>query len=595
VEIGRFLAASGAVYRRSADEAALVDEVASALERGRVVGWFQGRMEFGPRALGGRSILADARGPAMQATINQKVKFREGFRPFAPVVLEERAGEYFALEPARESPYMLLVAPVREERRPAPEGALRDERGLDRLRAVRSEVPAVTHVDGSARVQTVDAERHGALRRLLEAFDRRAGCPVLVNTSFNLGWEPIVRSPEDAFATFMSSGLDLLALGPYLVDKEEQPAVVRAAPGRSPEEAREEALRELLRSPCHGAPLAGRAPEASCSECGARFGATDGIPNLFWPHDRLDEPGDVTERVKAFYEEHPFPDYDEHESLRSLIDKARRGRYAHALDRSIPYNGTVLEVGCGTGQLSNFLGIACRRVVATDLCLNSLRLGEGFRRRHGLDRVWFAQMNLFRPCFAPESFDVVLCNGVLHHTADPFGGFRSLLPLVRPGGHLVIGLYNRYGRFMTDVRRGLFRLSGGRGRWLDPVLRRRGGDDAKSRAWYADQYRHPHESKHTYGEVLEWLDRTGVEPVRTVPGLAGEDGGGAADLFRPTPRSTRFERFLIQGREALRGSPEGGLFVVIGRKPAAGADARRGAASGPGSAERELAAAGAGG
>ncbi len=119
----------------------------------------------------------------------------------------------------------------------------------------------------------------------------------------------------------------------------------------------------------------------------------------------------------------------------------------------------MLEVGCGTGQLTNFLGISCRRVIGADLCLNSLRLGERFRREHDLDRVQFVQMNLFRPCFKPEQFDVILCNGVLHHTSDPYGGFRGLLPLLKPGGHIVIGLYNRYGRLMTDTRRRIFRLT----------------------------------------------------------------------------------------------------------------------------------------
>jgi len=190
-----------------------------------------------------------------------------------------------------------------------------------------------------------------------------------------------------------------------------------------------------------------------------------------WAHGAWRAGGDVTEAVKSFYEETPFPNYDDHDSVRSLIEKSRRGVYARLLNEAIGANTTVLEAGCGTGQLSNFLGITCRRVVGTDLCMNSLRLGETFRREHHLSRVRFVQMNLFRPCFKPAQFDVVLCNGVLHHTSDPYGGFRALVPLVRPGGHIVIGLYNRFGRAATNARRAIFRLTGNRARWLDPYLR----------------------------------------------------------------------------------------------------------------------------
>ena len=293
---------------------------------------------------------------------------------------------------------------------------------------------------------------------------------------------------------------------------------------------------------------------------------------MYAPHAGIDAPGDVTEAVKAFYEDTPFPNYDDHDTVRSLMEKARSGAYARALDRSIFYNSAVLEVGCGTGQLSNFLGIACRRVIGTDLCLNSLRLGEAFRARHGLDRVRFVQMNLFRPCFAPEQFDVILCNGVLHHTADPRGGFEGLVPLLKPGGHLVIGLYNRWGRLMTDLRRGVFRLTGGRGRWMDPILRSgKKGADAQTRAWFADQYRHPHESKHTIGEVLGWFDDNGIEFVRGIPAVApGPSRPVGADLFEPQPRGSGLDHFLVQTRQIATGSREGEFFLMIGRKaPAA--------------------------
>lgn len=304
----------------------------------------------------------------------------------------------------------------------------------------------------------------------------------------------------------------------------------------------------------------------NCSKCDRKFSVEDGISHLYWPHETIADDADVTEAVKAFYEETPFPNYQDHDSIRSLIEKSRLGGYAHALHQAIPFNSDVLEVGCGTGQLTNFLGVSCRRVIGSDLCLNSLRLGEEFRREHDLGRVAFAQMNLFRPVFQPESFDVVLCNGVLHHTIDPFGGFRSLLPLVKPGGYIVIGLYNRWGRLMTDLRRLAFRASGGRGRWLDPYLRVARLSPDKERAWFADQYRHPHESKHTMGEVLDWFDQTGVRFIRGLPsttlGDAPEEGG----IFEPEPVGNAFDRLLVQTELIWRGSREGGFFLMIGRK-----------------------------
>ncbi len=219
-EIGELLQRVGARAERL-ERRSLLTRVADELANGKVVGWFRGRMEFGPRALGARSILGDPRDPAMQSRMNLKIKFREGFRPFAPSVLAERTAEWFELD--AESPYMLLVAPVREERRlPEPEGAAGLE-GLERLRIPRSEIPAVTHVDHSARVQTVDAAEHPDYHALIGAFEERTGCPVLVNTSFNVRGEPIVCTPEDAWRCFMRTDIDLLVLESWVLRKEDQP------------------------------------------------------------------------------------------------------------------------------------------------------------------------------------------------------------------------------------------------------------------------------------------------------------------------------------------------------------------------------------
>lgn len=195
--------------------------LAAALAEEQVIGWFHGRMEFGPRALGFRSILADARSRKMQSYLNLSTKFRESFRPFAPIILQEHAADYF--EVVRESPYMLMVDQLRGERRLPGSG---DEAQLsltERVNRPRSDIPAVTHIDYSARVQTVDAERNPALRRLLEAFHELTGCPVLVNTSFNVRSEPIVCTPKDAYCCFMRTGIDLLVMGDIILEKREQP------------------------------------------------------------------------------------------------------------------------------------------------------------------------------------------------------------------------------------------------------------------------------------------------------------------------------------------------------------------------------------
>jgi carbamoyltransferase len=196
------------------------------LEAGHAVGWFQGRMEFGPRALGARSILGDPRNPQMQKTLNLKIKYRESFRPFAPSVLREDVADYFEL--SIDSPYMLLVADVTRNRRRVMSADEERLFGIDKLNVVRSEIPAVTHVDYSARIQTVHAETNRRYHALLSAFKRRTGCSVLVNTSFNVRGEPIVCSPEDAFRCFMGTEIEMLAIGNCLLWKKEQdPALAR--------------------------------------------------------------------------------------------------------------------------------------------------------------------------------------------------------------------------------------------------------------------------------------------------------------------------------------------------------------------------------
>ena len=227
-QVERFLRSVGATYDRFDDDESLCDAVAEHLADGDVVAWFQGRMEFGPRSLGSRSLLADPRDPKMQATMNLKIKFRESFRPFAPAVLADRAEDYFDMPRGSDSPYMLVVAPVTAGQRVGTEADSAGLFGIDQLNVPRSTIPAVTHVDGSARVQTVDDERNPLFAQLLRAFERRTGCPLLINTSFNVRGEPIVESPADAYRGFLATGVDVLAMGRFLVKKSAQRAMAPA-------------------------------------------------------------------------------------------------------------------------------------------------------------------------------------------------------------------------------------------------------------------------------------------------------------------------------------------------------------------------------
>jgi SAM-dependent methyltransferase len=322
----------------------------------------------------------------------------------------------------------------------------------------------------------------------------------------------------------------------------------------------------VLSCPKCGSKLSVSGEELKCDGCAQRYPVANEIPQLFWPNEWDSSTRDVTEVVKAFYEISPFPNYDEVDDIPSLIDKACQGVFARLLDEQIPIGARVLECGCGTGQLSNFLSIYGRTVFATDICLNSLRLGQDFKDRNRLRSVHFFQMNLFRPVFRPATFDLVICNGVLHHTADPFLGFKSIGNLVKPNGFIVIGLYHRYGRLITNMRRLVFRLFRDRFTFLDPNLRGR-TRDAKRRAWFMDQYKHPHESRHTIGEVLRWLDDAGFSFVKSIPrSRPGEPFSESEQLFRAEQPGTPIERLKVELGMILSGSREGGFFTMIGRR-----------------------------
>jgi len=566
-EIETVLKKKGARYKKHTDESTLLDRVATLLAAGKVVGWFHGRAEFGPRALGSRSILGDARSPEMQATINLKIKFRESFRPFAPVVLREHVHEWFDMRPGEESPYMLMVAPVLDARRvplsEADSAALAADPDLvRRVNIARSTVPAITHVDYSARVQTID-ERHGRFQRLMQRFYEQTGCPVLVNTSFNLSWEPIVLTPEEAYQTFMQSEMDVLVLEDVILEKDQQPMglSIWSADRQGGE------VNSPWIDPATGDPLIVEKHQATNPKSGKTYPVEGGIPRLFVPTDTSALDGrDVTDIVKQFYEKTPFPNYEDIDTPRALLEKARAGLFARHLNDQIPYDARVVEIGCGTGQLTNFLSIAHRSVLGVDVCLNSLELAHRFKTQNGLERAEFAQMNLFRPALKDEFFDVVISNGVLHHTGDCRAAFKRIGRLVKPGGLLVVGLYNSYSRSLHYARVRLFKLTGIAGRALDPHFRDT-GSEGRREAWFQDQYCHPHETAHTIDEVLHWLDDDGFEFVNSIPKpVPGPTLGQHEQMFEARSRGTSATRVASQVAALANGYREGGFFIMVGRK-----------------------------
>jgi SAM-dependent methyltransferase len=324
---------------------------------------------------------------------------------------------------------------------------------------------------------------------------------------------------------------------------------------------------DILQCPITGEPLV--MGEDVWSSAGGRqqYSIPDGIPRLFVPVDPAMADCDATEIVKAFYEETPFPNYDDIDSRETLVMKARQGRFAATLDKQLPEGAIVLEAGCGTGQLTNFLGLSWkRRVLGGDICLNSLRLANGFRERYRIANAAFLQMNLFRPPFRDDSIDVVICNGVLHHTGDPRKGFDALLRILRPGGYILIGLYNRYGRLPTLWRRRVFERFGPALYFLDRRLPSARMNERRWQAWFRDQYQHPHESRHLIGEVLGWFDSAGVDFLSSIPAADGSAFTNDTQLFEPHPRATTLGRWATQLQMLLTGGRDGGLFIMIGRK-----------------------------
>lgn len=319
-------------------------------------------------------------------------------------------------------------------------------------------------------------------------------------------------------------------------------------------------LLALLACPACGHELRALPATLCCGACGRSFGVSDGIPDL-----RADVDAQAG-TLRAFYSVAPFPGYPPRDSLPALRARAARSEFARQLDEAIPPDATVLDVGCGTGQMALFLATGDRLVVGADLTRASLQLGASAARRFGIERVRFVETDLRRPGLRAGAFDVVHCSGALHHTPDPAASFGAIARLARPGGVIVVGVYNAYARIPHRLRRAVARLTGFRWIPLDPVLRDRAAEPARREAWLRDQYHHPEEHRHTLAEVQRWFEACGVAYLRTYPSTAMAEGSAGRGLFAPAADNWRLENVLQQLSWGATLGREGGLFVVTGRR-----------------------------
>ena len=327
-------------------------------------------------------------------------------------------------------------------------------------------------------------------------------------------------------------------------------------------------IEELLQCPqCNKNLLRFSQECISCFKCKNDFQIKNNTPLMFLPNNWKKSINDVSKIVKKFYEKTPFPNYESIENKYDLILKAEKSFYAKILNEQTPFNSKVLEVGCGTGQLSNYLGIANRYVFGVDMCLNSLKLAENFRKENNICNTSFIQMNLFNPVFKKASFDLVICQGVLHHTSNPYLGFQKISQLVKKNGYIIIGLYNKYGRILTDIRRLIFKFTGDNFKFIDPRLRKIDRGKLKRESWFNDQYKHPHESKHTIGEVINWLELNNFDFINSIPKPTPLNLLTINEkLFKKNKKGTMIDNLIVQIFSIFTGYKEGGLFLIIGKK-----------------------------
>jgi 2-polyprenyl-3-methyl-5-hydroxy-6-metoxy-1,4-benzoquinol methylase len=316
-----------------------------------------------------------------------------------------------------------------------------------------------------------------------------------------------------------------------------------------------DALLELLACPACAGPLAAG---LWCTGCGARFDAPDGIPNLRLASDQR------TDAVRRFYERAPFPGYPPRDSLQALHARAERSAFARLVNHAISGDARIVEVGCGTGQMCLYLARADRVIVGADLTRAALLLGAAAAKRFGLAGVQFVETDLQQPGLRAGSFDVVYSSGVLHHTPNPRQSFARLVQLARPGGTIVLGVYNAFARIPLRLRRFVASMSGFRVIPFDPVLRDRSHEPARREAWLRDQYQHPEEHRHTLAEVQGWFAENDVEYLRAYPSAVLGDEPG--ELFACAIDNWRLEGWLAQLGWMRSLGHEGGLFVTVGRR-----------------------------
>jgi len=316
-----------------------------------------------------------------------------------------------------------------------------------------------------------------------------------------------------------------------------------------------DAFRELLACPACGGALA---PDWSCRGCHARFEAPDGIPNLRLAGDPR------TDVVRRFYEHAPFPGYPPHDSLQALHARAERSVFARLVHEAIPGDARIVDIGCGTGQMCLYLARAERVVIGADVTRAALLLGAAAAQRFRLARVQFVETDLRQPGLKAGSFDVVYSSGVLHHTSNPRRSFARLAQLARPGGTIVVGVYNAFARVPLQLRRLVARLSGFRFIPFDPVLRDRNNEPERRKAWLRDQYQHPEEHSHTLAEVQGWFAENRIEYLRAYPSAVLCDEPG--ELFARAADNWRPEGWLAQLGWVRALGHEGGLFFTVGRR-----------------------------
>ena len=298
-----------------------------------------------------------------------------------------------------------------------------------------------------------------------------------------------------------------------------------------------------------------------------KYPIISGIPCLYF--DKNSDKSDVDKliNVKKFYTKYPFPNYNDFDNIQLFSKKAKEHHFSKLLSEQIGENKKILEVGCGTGQLTNYLAATTysKKIYGTDISINSLKLANNFKKKSKLDNIEFVQMNLFNPCFRKNSMDLVISNGVIHHTYNPEIGFCKIADLVKPGGYIIVSLYNYLGRFITLLNKFFYKIFGLRGLIFDKYMRT-GISSQKKDSWVQDQYNHPLESLHSIGEVLSWFKNNKFSFVSSIPKIIGKFGYDEK-LFKKQLIGDSIDRFNVQFEMIFNYQfKEGGLFMMIGKK-----------------------------